>query len=151
MRRIFLTLCLISSAVVAHPGGHERDKEELVRMRNTDSERLEQQKLPRVEKSVASNVSDEVPQKLMDKVRADLTVRVNNAAIELSSAKYVTWSDGALGCPKPGMMYTQALVSGYQLIFSADGKPWDYRISDNGMLVLCKQPVLNIEQRNPAR
>ena len=28
-------------------------------------------------------------------------------------AESVTWPDGSLGCPEPGMQYTQALVPGY--------------------------------------
>jgi hypothetical protein len=27
---------------------------------------------------------------------------------EVVSAKAVTWSDGSLGCPEPGKLYTQA-------------------------------------------
>jgi hypothetical protein len=32
------------------------------------------------------------------------------------------WNDGSLGCPEPGMMYTQALVNGYWLIIEAGVK-----------------------------
>lgn len=33
-------------------------------------------------------------------------------AVVLSGANQVTWRSGALGCPEPGMTYTQALVPG---------------------------------------
>lgn len=36
-------------------------------------------------------------------------------AVSLRRMQRVTWPDGSLGCPKPGMMYTQALVDGYWL------------------------------------
>jgi len=32
--------------------------------------------------------------------------------VKLSSAKAVTWRSGALGCPEPGKIYTEALVPG---------------------------------------
>lgn len=47
---------------------------------------------------------------------------VEEAAIELETAEAVTWRDGSLGCPKPGEMYTQALVDGYRIVLRADGE-----------------------------
>lgn len=41
--------------------------------------------------------------------------RVDPASVSLRRLQRVTWPDGSLGCPKPGMMYTQALVDGYWL------------------------------------
>jgi len=41
-------------------------------------------------------------------------------SITLSEAREVTWRSGALGCPEPGMNYTQALVPG-ALIFLRAG------------------------------
>lgn len=38
----------------------------------------------------------------------------------------VTWRDGSLGCPKPGMNYTQALVEGYRIVLHADGEEFTY-------------------------
>lgn len=40
--------------------------------------------------------------------------------IKVSSARQVTWSSGALGCPEPDMMYTQALVPGSVIYLQAD-------------------------------
>ena len=37
---------------------------------------------------------------------------VNLDSVNLSSANAVTWRSGALGCPEPGKMYTEALVPG---------------------------------------
>ena len=37
-------------------------------------------------------------------------------------AEPVVWNDGSLGCPEPGMMYTQALLNGYWVIIDARGK-----------------------------
>jgi hypothetical protein len=49
----------------------------------------------------------------------------------------VTWSDGSLGCPKPGMLYTQALVPGYRVKLKVGSEVWDYHASERGGVVLC--------------
>jgi hypothetical protein len=42
--------------------------------------------------------------------------------IEVVVAEEVTWPDGALGCPEPDGMYTQALVEGYRIVLEVDGR-----------------------------
>ena len=54
---------------------------------------------------------------------------VDASAITVVEAAAVTWSDGSLGCPEPGMMYTQALVDGYRVVLEADGTQYDYHAS----------------------
>lgn len=44
---------------------------------------------------------------------------VAESGIVLASAERVTWSDGSLGCPEPGMMYTQSLVPGFRIVARA--------------------------------
>jgi len=58
-------------------------------------------------------------------------------ALELVSAQAVTWSDGSLGCPQPGMLYTQALVPGYRIRIRAAAQELDYHAGTRGALVLC--------------
>lgn len=53
----------------------------------------------------------------------------------------VTWSDGSLGCPEPGMMYTQALVPGYQLILGVDGTLASYHAARDKPFSYCANPV----------
>jgi hypothetical protein len=57
--------------------------------------------------------------------------------VTVISAEPVTWGDGSLGCPQPGMMYTQALVDGYRVIVDAGGEQLDYRVG-NGQVRLCE-------------
>lgn len=59
------------------------------------------------------------------------------ARLQLASAEAVTWPDGSLGCPEPGMMYTQALVPGYRVRIVAGEQVLDYHASVRGGLVLC--------------
>jgi hypothetical protein len=81
-----------------------------------------------------------VPARLLGDIVADAADRagVDASAVTLVSAGSRTWSDGSLGCPQPGMYYTQALVDGYQVIVSAGGKEYDYRTSRSGFQ-LCEQ------------
>lgn len=60
----------------------------------------------------------------VEQVFSDLAERldIDRERIELVDAEYVTWRDGALGCPEPGNMYTQALVPGYRIRLRAGGE-----------------------------
>jgi hypothetical protein len=65
---------------------------------------------------------------------------VDPSAVKIVDAHEETWSDGSLGCPEPDMMYTQALVDGYQVIVEANGTQLDYRGSGPGQFRLCENP-----------
>jgi hypothetical protein len=58
-------------------------------------------------------------------------------ALKVLSAEGVTWSDGSLGCPQPGMMYTQALVPGYRVRIQVGGQVLDYHAGRSGQPTLC--------------
>ena len=62
--------------------------------------------------------------------------------VEVVGYAVVTWPDGSLGCPKPGMMYTQALVPGRQLILKVDGQQASYHAAAEGPFTYCARPVL---------
>jgi hypothetical protein len=57
--------------------------------------------------------------------------------LTVTSVEQVTWRDSALGCPEPGMMYTQALVAGYRIIIGAAGESLDYHADQRGRVLLC--------------
>src|SRR5690606_11134646 len=54
-------------------------------------------------------VTGEVPAGILDRIVADAAVRAGTdpAEITVIRGESVTWPDGSLGCPEPGMMYTQ--------------------------------------------
>jgi len=56
------------------------------------------------------------------RAKADLAGRLDIEidAIETLEARFVTWPNGAIGCPKPDMMYTQALVPGYRILLRTE-------------------------------
>lgn len=62
----------------------------------------------------------------------------------------VTWSDGSIGCPEPGMMYTQALVPGLQLVLEVDGELASYHAADGQPFFYCANPIAPAEGGNPA-
>ena len=84
-----------------------------------------------------------LPAAVLDPVVADAATRlgVEPSAVTVVDAHAETWSDGSLGCPEPGMMYTQALVDGYQVIVEANGTRLDYRVSGPGQFRLCENPT----------
>jgi len=57
--------------------------------------------------------------------------------LEVLSAEAVTWSDGSLGCPQPGMMYTQALVPGFRIRVRAGAETLHYHAGRSGQPTLC--------------
>lgn len=57
---------------------------------------------------------------------------------ELVSAEAVTWPDSSLGCPSPGVSYTQALVDGMRVIVSVAGTRYDFRFGAGTDLKLCR-------------
>ena len=80
-----------------------------------------------------------LPAALRDAVRADAARRagVADAAVRIVRAETVTWRDGSLGCPRPGLAYTQALVPGWLLEADAAGKRWRYHASAAGRWLHC--------------
>lgn len=59
------------------------------------------------------------------------------ASLRVVEAARVTWSDGSLGCPQPGRMYTQALVPGFRVRIQAGAQVLDYHGSTRGEMALC--------------
>ena len=79
-------------------------------------------------------------QTMVDAALADAARRtgLDVAALKVASAEAVTWSDGSLGCPQPGMMYTQALVPGWRILIDAGGRTLDYHAGRRGLPRLCE-------------
>ena len=75
----------------------------------------------------------------IDAAIADAALRTGIAAasIKVIAAEAVTWSDGSLGCPQPGMTYTQALVPGYRIRVDAAGRRLEYHAGERGVPAYC--------------
>jgi len=78
-----------------------------------------------------------VPTARWNAILDDLDARGVTGPADLVSAKAVTWQDGALGCPKPGVSYTQAIVEGMQVVVEVAGIAFDYRFGTGDTPLLC--------------
>ena len=78
-------------------------------------------------------------QSVTEAVLADASKRtgIEAAKLEVLESAWVTWPDGSLGCPQPGMNYTMALVPGYRIRIRADHQVLNYHASARGYWVLC--------------
>jgi hypothetical protein len=91
---------------------------------------------------VANSTPGSVPEGLqpaVDIAVADLAghLSVDAGKIVTVSARDVTWPDGAIGCPQPGMMYTQVQVDGAEIILQVDGISYRYTLGGSKGPTLC--------------
>lgn len=84
-----------------------------------------------------------VPESVWAAILDDLARRLGESITDptVVSAEAVTWNDGSLGCPKPGEVYTQALVDGYKVVVEVDGERFDYRSAGGDSVRLCESPI----------
>jgi hypothetical protein len=88
----------------------------------------------------AAPITGETPDSVLNPILSDLAAQlgVDQSAITVIQSASVTWNNGSLGCPEPGMMYTEALVNGYHVILEVDGVQYDYRATETGYFLQCK-------------
>ncbi|KAE8766180.1 hypothetical protein [Georgenia thermotolerans] len=79
------------------------------------------------------------PAAVADAAVADLANRLSTGSetITVVLAQRETFPDGALGCPQPGHMYTQALVDGYRVVLGHADREWLYTADGDGVPHLC--------------
>jgi hypothetical protein len=73
---------------------------------------------------------------------ADLAERegVEESEITIVAVEEVTWSDGSLGCAKPGRMYTQALVEGQRITLRIGDQDFAYHAAAGKDATYCARP-----------
>ncbi len=64
----------------------------------------------------------------------------DRAEIAVVRTEPVDWPDTALGCPEPGMMYAQVIVSGYRVVLSVNGKEYPVHVG-SGQAIVCTRSV----------
>jgi hypothetical protein len=86
-------------------------------------------------------VPSEIPQKILDPIlkEAASLAKVARDQLVIVRAESVIWNDGSLGCPEPGMGYTQALVNGYWVVIKGGGQTFDFRVGSGGSFRLCPE------------
>ncbi len=87
--------------------------------------------------TMALDEQDQFP--IIAPARADLAQRLGVAAEDVGviTAEEVTWPDGSLGCPEPGMSYTQAVVEGSRVVLQHDGRIYVYHAGDDAEPFFC--------------
>lgn len=65
-------------------------------------------------------------------------------SVQILEAQEVVWSSGAVGCPRPGLSYTQALIEGYRILVSRGSDQAYYHSSRGQKPFLCPE-----ERRSP--
>ena len=71
----------------------------------------------------------DLPASVIDPVVAEIAsiAGVPVDQVVVISAESVTFPDGSLGCPVPGMAYTQMIVDGYKIVAKVGDVLYDYR------------------------
>ena len=85
------------------------------------------------------SMKGQLPQGILDPIlkEAARLANVDRDQLVIARAESVVWNDGSLGCPEPGMMYTQALLNGYWVVIEAAGQNYDFRVGSGGSFRLC--------------
>ena len=80
------------------------------------------------------NLNDQIE---FSKIELAQRLGIEPESITLSGAREVNWRSGALGCPKPGMNYTQALVPGVLIILTVGKEAHSYHAKLGGKPFYC--------------
>ncbi len=80
-----------------------------------------------------------------DLARTTLARALGCAADDVAviNAEAVEWSDSALGCPQPGMMYKQMITPGYRVTLEHDGRRYQVHTDDGRRAVRCARAGLS--------
>ena len=120
------------------------------------------QTLAQSDPDVADNhetIADEAPSGKQLSAREQIDFSKQNLAerlgipvdeIEISGATPVMWRSGAMGCPKPGMSYTQALVPGIWLLLKANGNLYRYHATPQGQPFYCPEELAESPATGPS-
>jgi hypothetical protein len=98
------------------------------------------ERVPADPDALASPVMGETPGELLELLKSDLVSRTGASSGEIIVLRdqAMVFNDGSLGCPQPGMFYTQATVAGYWVVLELGQVVYDYRATENGSFILCE-------------
>jgi hypothetical protein len=98
------------------------------------------QKTPAMNTIPVSTPLDPKMQALVDQAKVDLAQRlsINSAEVALIEVSFVSWPDSSLGCPKPGMVYTQVMVDGLLIRLKYVDQVYEYHSGGGKSPLFCK-------------
>ncbi len=84
----------------------------------------------------------DLPAPIIAAVKAEIAkdAGVSASDVTIISGEAVSYPDGSLGCPQPGMAYTQIPVDGWKVVGTAAGATFDYRGSGLTEIRRCEKP-----------
>jgi hypothetical protein len=90
--------------------------------------------------SVPPKNPDTASEPVVDKAILDLVKRTKASPEDVTVvvAEAITWPDGSLGCPQPGMVYTQALVDGSRVLLESNGRIYAFHAGSDAEPFLCE-------------
>ncbi len=79
-------------------------------------------------------------ERLVAQAKEDLAGRlaIDVAQIDLVEIEPVTWPDGSLGCPQPGMRYIQVPQDGALILLAVEGRVYEYHSGGGRDPFLCE-------------
>jgi len=140
---------VLSVAAVAPQVGHAADPARPTPV--APPKRIPDPQQPAAEPAGENVPSASVPREVRRAVVADAARRfkVAESAVVLGQAEQVTWSDGSLGCPQRGQMYTQNLVQGYRIVAVTSEGQMVYHTDSHGFAVTCGGNKDSVPQVQP--
>lgn len=107
---------------------------------SSDGYSLGSPQVSRTTGTVPSRGAIDLPSSIVDPVVEEIAQVAGVAAsdVVVVSGEAVTFPNGGLGCPEPGMSYTQVQVDGYKIIAVANGTTYDYRGTGTGTFRRCR-------------
>ena len=79
--------------------------------------------------------------RVVTQAQEDLAGRlgIESQQVTVVEVQSVVWPDGGLGCPQPGMAYTQVQVDGLLIRLQARGRIYEYHSGGARPPFLCEQ------------
>jgi hypothetical protein len=146
MRRVSVVVAAGVAAVLLVACGNESGGEPSMTPTSGSSQSPDPTSKPTAPTTPPSPTTPAAPPTLpadpVEQAKADLAARLSVDAAEVTvvSSGEVTWRDGSLGCPQPGMFYTQALIAGFRIVLAVAGQQYDYHAGANQAPFLCEKP-----------
>lgn len=91
----------------------------------------------------SDSMAEDTPSPVAEEAVADLAGHLDVDAewIEIVSIETGVWSDGSIGCPQPGELYTQAIVPGIRVTLMAGDQTYFYHQSGSEAPFRCETPA----------
>jgi hypothetical protein len=84
---------------------------------------------------------------VIDGAVGDLATRLDVAevTIDVLDARPVSWRDGSIGCPDPGLAYAQAEVPGSLIVLRGGDASYRYHAAAGSPFFYCEHPQAPLE------